>query len=96
MTYLFLLTYDTFLLKIDTIYIAKYVLYQSISFYLVLNQNLKSIRLVVKLNHCNFATETESPKVKFKLNKKTNSPKNEKKTTWDAIIDRPFVGYGIM
>mgnify|MGYP004454747821 CR=1 FL=1 len=53
----FLLTYDTFLLKIGTIYIAKYVLYQSISFYLVLNQNLKIIRLCVKLNHCNFAAE---------------------------------------
>lgn len=75
MIYPFSLTYDTILLKIDTIYIAKYVLYQPMSFFLVLNQNLENIRLAVKLNHCNFATETELPEVKFNLNKEQNPQK---------------------
>ncbi|GEM_PF-6771442 len=45
------------------------------SFFLVLNQNLENIRLAVKLNHCNFATETELPEVKFNLNKEQNPQK---------------------
>lgn len=65
------------------------------SFFLVLNQNLENIRLAVKLNHCNFATETELPKVKFNLNKEQN-PQNEKKANRNAIIDSPLFRYGIM
>jgi len=45
------------------------------SFFLFLNQNLENIRLAVKLNHGNFATETELPKVKFNLNKEQNPQK---------------------
>ena len=66
------------------------------SFFLVLNQNLEKIRLAVKLNHCNFATGTELPKVKFNLNKEQNPQKNEKKANRNAIIDCPLFRYGIM
>ncbi len=45
------------------------------TFFLVLNQNLEKIRLAVKLNHCNFATGTELPKVKSYLNKEQNPQK---------------------